>query len=136
MAQAFDNKLSEFKKEIADMISDNDAPTWTKNAKHFVVSHIGCMECNVESGIVGIFTDWKVAMLVAEKYSLKLEWNEGGQNKFEVFPIDIDKINVDLYSKLPMVIRSKDFDQKLLVQTQIGILDDMIKNITASSAHN
>ena len=130
MALDFDDKISEFKKEMSDIISDDDIPNWAKGSKHFIVSHIGCLECGTDSGIVGIFTDWRVAMLIAEKYSLKLEWNGGGQNKFEVFPIDIDKINIDLYSGLRMKIRSKDPSQKQFVQAQIDILDDMIKNMT------
>ncbi len=105
-------------------------PSWASGFSHYAVIHIGCIECGTDSGIVGIFTSFNHATLIAEKYSLKLEWMGRGQNKFEVFPVDINKINVDFYADTKTKIRSKDPQQLRLVESQIKIIDEMLTDMS------
>jgi hypothetical protein len=58
----------------------------------YVVINIGCLECGVDSDIVGVFDDFDEAQIVADKLADRLSWRQGGQNKFSVFRIP-DGIN-------------------------------------------
>lgn len=50
----------------------------------WLVMNIGCIECDVSSKIVGVFSDEARANAVAEACGEKYGWREGGQNAFEV----------------------------------------------------
>jgi hypothetical protein len=65
-------------------------------AKKYVVVNIGCIECGVSSGIVGVFADQKRAYDVAGACRDRYNWREGGQNAFEVFELpEAEIINPD-----------------------------------------
>jgi hypothetical protein len=53
----------------------------------WIVVNIGCIECGVSSGIVGVFTDKAQADAIAESLDGSHSWRDGGQNEFEVFPM-------------------------------------------------
>ena len=53
----------------------------------YVLVNIGCIECGVSSNIVGVFADEKEAEAVAEILQDKMDWREGGDNSYEVFPL-------------------------------------------------
>lgn len=55
--------------------------------KRFLVMNIGCIECGVSSGVVGVFATQGEADKAAEKCQEQLHWREGGQNSFEVFDL-------------------------------------------------
>ena len=55
--------------------------------KRFLVMNIGCIECGVSSGVVGLFATQVEADKAAEKCQEHLHWREGGQNSFEVFDL-------------------------------------------------
>lgn len=54
-------------------------------ADRYLVFNIGCIECGVSSGVVGVFDDIKRADELAKKLNVTHAWREGGQNAFEVF---------------------------------------------------
>lgn len=73
--------------------------------KKYIVVNIGCIECGVSSGIVGIFADEKRARDVAEACCNKYSWREGGENDFEVFDLpEPETINPD-YSEINEVLK-------------------------------
>jgi len=53
----------------------------------FLVMNIGCIECGVDSQLVGIFETEKGADEIAKKLREKYSWRDGGKNAFEVFPV-------------------------------------------------
>jgi hypothetical protein len=53
----------------------------------WVVVNIGCIECGVSSGIVGVWSDKAEAERIAEACQHKYHWRESGQNRFEVFEL-------------------------------------------------
>jgi len=53
----------------------------------WLVVNIGCIECGVSSQIVGVFKEKEKAESIAEKFNVKYDWREGGQNSFEVFEL-------------------------------------------------
>jgi hypothetical protein len=55
--------------------------------KLWIVVNIGCIECGVSSNIVGVFNDVEEANSIAGTLNNKMNWREGGQNSFEVFPM-------------------------------------------------
>lgn len=56
--------------------------------------NIGCIECGVTSNVVGVFSDEARATAIAEQFSKKYSWREGGQNAFDVFPMpETDVVN-------------------------------------------
>jgi hypothetical protein len=57
-----------------------------------VVVNVGCIECGVDSNIVGIFTDEKRAEEIAALCAKKYHWRDGGQNHFDVFPVPEDNV--------------------------------------------
>jgi len=61
----------------------------------YLVMNIGCMECEVSSNVVGIFTDKETAVSVANKCQEKYNWRESGDNDFVVFdmPSNLNVIN-------------------------------------------
>ncbi len=58
----------------------------------YIVVNIGCIECGVSSGIVGVFNDITKAREIAENLGRTHSWREGGQNAFVVFKMP--EINV------------------------------------------
>ena len=63
----------------------------------WLVMNIGCIECGVSSGIVGVFADKTTADSVADQCTDKLFWREGGQNSFEVFELPAPEIIAEEY---------------------------------------
>jgi hypothetical protein len=61
----------------------------------YLVFNIGCIECGVESKIVGIFDDKSIAEKIAALCKRKHSWRDGGQNNFEVFEMPINENIVD-----------------------------------------
>ena len=60
----------------------------------YIVVNIGCIECGVDSNIVGIFEKEEKANEVARICNDKYEWRHGGQNDFEVFKTpEMEEIN-------------------------------------------
>jgi hypothetical protein len=53
----------------------------------WIVVNIGCIECGVSSNIVGVFTDEALAQEISQGLEESHGWREGGQNRFEVFPM-------------------------------------------------
>lgn len=60
----------------------------------WVVVDIGCIECGVSSGIVGVFDTEEKARAQEERCNADggLSWRDGGQHVFESFPLA--RINV------------------------------------------
>jgi hypothetical protein len=58
-----------------------------EHVQKWVVVNIGCIECGVSSDIVGVFDNEAEADRIAKVLDDKLDWREGGQNSFEVFPL-------------------------------------------------
>lgn len=65
----------------------------------WVVVNIGCIECGVSSGIVGVFTDEGEAAAVAERLDKSHGWREGGQNAFDVFALPEVGVIADEYAE-------------------------------------
>ena len=60
----------------------------------YIVVRIGCIECGVSSGIVGVFYSKIEADKIAKVANKKYDWKDGGQNIFEVFKMPkIGEIN-------------------------------------------
>ncbi len=97
-----------------------------------VLIHVGCIECNVPSGIVGVFTDKKMALLLAEKYIRKLEWYCMGQNDFKVETIDINKLNIDTYSNMGFNIRRSNREKKEIdiIKSEIEAIEETINKLS------
>jgi hypothetical protein len=75
----------------------------TKDFMLHVLVNIGCIECGVSTQIVGIFNDVAKADDLASKLndSQEYSWREGGQNRYEVFPVkELDVIHPDYLSVL------------------------------------
>lgn len=53
----------------------------------FCLINIGCIECGVSSGVVGVFSSREDAEKLQAKCTEKLSWRESGQNAFEIFEI-------------------------------------------------
>lgn len=65
---------------------------------HLVVN-VGCIECGVSSGIVGLFSSKERADEIADGLYKTHDWRQGGQNNYEVFLLPvIDIINPDYIS--------------------------------------
>ena len=60
-------------------------------------SNIGCIECGVDSDVVGLYDTEEEADKVAEVCNDKLSWRQGGQNHFAVF--DLEKEQADEYKE-------------------------------------
>ena len=56
--------------------------------KRWLVFNIGCIHCDVSSGIVGTYESEEEANAIAQKLEVVLAWREGGQNSFAVFDMD------------------------------------------------
>lgn len=54
-------------------------------ADKWILVNIGCIECGVSSGIVGVFSNESRAREEASRLDKTHSWREGGQNRFEVF---------------------------------------------------
>lgn len=65
----------------------------------WIVVNIGCIECGVSSNIVGVFDDESKANKIAAELDEKLNWREGGQNSFEVFPMPTVNVVTDEYQE-------------------------------------
>lgn len=55
--------------------------------KAWIVVNIGCIERGVTTNIVGVFTLKEQAEALADLLRKTMNWREGGQNDFEVFPL-------------------------------------------------
>ena len=64
----------------------------------WIVVNVGCIECGVSSGIVGVFDSLDVARKVIATCYADLPWRGGGQNDFEVF--DLSAPPADEYSRV------------------------------------
>jgi len=58
---------------------------------YYVVVDIGCIECDEDTSVLGIFTDYQKAHEVAHEHSERQGKNWHGEHSFEIF--DISKIN-------------------------------------------
>jgi hypothetical protein len=60
----------------------------------YLLFNIGCIECGVSSGVVGVFTDKIKADKLASICDEHHHWREGGQNSYEVFelPSTLDEV--------------------------------------------
>lgn len=56
--------------------------------KKYMVFNVGCIECGVSSGVVGLYDTQEEADKVAATCQDKLHWRESGQNSFEVFDLE------------------------------------------------
>ena len=66
----------------------------------WIVVNVGCIECRVSSNVVGVFTDEGEAQRTAEQLQGIFYWREGGENKFEVFPMpSLNKIHEEYRAK-------------------------------------
>jgi hypothetical protein len=93
-----------------------------------VLVNIGCIECGVSTQIVGIFNDVAKADDLASKLndSEEYSWREGGQNRYEVFPVkELDVIHSDYLSVLvDPPNTSMDREPPLPVRADGGLLQD------------
>lgn len=53
----------------------------------YMVFNIGCIECGVDSKIVGLFADKRHADVVAQYCNDEHSWRDAGQNIYEVFEL-------------------------------------------------
>jgi len=53
----------------------------------WVLVNIGCIECGVSSNVVGVYADKDAAERDADILRDRLDWREGGQNGYVVFPL-------------------------------------------------
>jgi hypothetical protein len=68
--------------------------------KKYIVVDIGCLECGVSSGLVGIFTDKIKAESIAHRLdSSNACWIDGGQHSFQMFETLEDNVISDSYSE-------------------------------------
>lgn len=72
---------------LADAIADEVVDGVGRSLGRWLVVNIGCIECGVSSNIVGVFDDPNVANRVALTCDEAYGWREGGQNRFQVFPM-------------------------------------------------
>ena len=56
--------------------------------KRYMVFNVGCIECGVDSDVVGLYETKDEANSVAAVCRDKLHWRQGGQNCFEVFDLE------------------------------------------------
>ena len=55
--------------------------------KPWMVFNIGCIECGVDSDVVGLYATEEEAEQIAGTCRDALHWRQGGQNSFEVFDL-------------------------------------------------
>ena len=65
--------------------------------KRYMVFNIGCIECGVDSDVVGLYDTEEEANKVAEVCQDKLHWRQSGQNHFAVF--DLEKEQAEEYKE-------------------------------------
>lgn len=65
----------------------------------WLVVNIGCIECRVPSGIVGLFSNFDKATAIAENLADTHHWRHGGQNEFEVYPLPECDVVADEYTR-------------------------------------
>lgn len=53
----------------------------------WMVFNIGCIECGVSSGLVGLYASEDEAIEAAIKLQECHDWREGGENSYEVFDL-------------------------------------------------
>jgi len=70
--------------------------------KQWLVMNIGCIECSVDSKIVGVFSDEGEADKVAENIDKTHYWRQFGQNHFEVFLLPEPEIIDEEYLRPPI----------------------------------
>lgn len=127
-----DEIMNEIKEIEAETELDLNTNTTQEVKLVHVLIHVGCIECGVPSGIVGIFTDKKMALLLAEKYVRKLEWYCAGQNDFKVETIDINKLNIDTYSNMGFNIRRSNREKKEIdiIKSEIEAIEEIINELS------
>lgn len=66
---------------------------------HYLVFNIGCIECGVPSGVVGVFESEHFADRLAAwlNNKKKFSWRLSGQNSYEVFELPTVGIIADEY---------------------------------------
>ncbi len=60
----------------------------------YIVVNIGCIECVVPSGLVGVFEDKDEALKVQRQCAEKLRWRNEGQNYYQIFEIESTNFNM------------------------------------------
>jgi hypothetical protein len=66
-------------------------------ANRWLVFNVGCIECGVDSNVVGVYPSREEADKIADILEKNLKWRGGGQNEFLVF--DLLKPQADEYFK-------------------------------------
>lgn len=62
--------------------------------KKFILFNIGCLECDVNSDLVGVFDSESKANSISKQLSKKFRNRGGGHNSFAVFELQkLNKIN-------------------------------------------
>ena len=57
--------------------------------KPWLVFNVGCIECGVDSNVVGLYETEEEALRIARACREELHWRQQGQNAFEVFDLRI-----------------------------------------------
>jgi hypothetical protein len=127
-----------FIKEISDEVR-NEVEVITSDIPYpgplYALVRVGCIECGVPSGIVGVFNDATLAALTLEKYSRKLEWFCEGENRFQIDVIHMENLNVDTYVDEKPSIRSKDKQKINVTLSEIDAIQELIdQRVTSMSA--
>lgn len=67
----------------------------------YLLFNIGCLECGVDSNVVGIFDTKLKADVLRDELRKKFAWRQGGQNEFEIFELNlpINEINEEYKPK-------------------------------------
>ena len=70
--------------------------------KQWLVFNIGCIECGVDSNVVGLYETEEEARAIAEACQKELHWRQSGQNAFSVFNLlaPQDQEYADVIAKL------------------------------------
>ncbi len=63
----------------------------------YLLFNIGCLECGVSSGIVGLFTERAAAEAAQKVCDNKHDWRQGGQNQYEIFELPVPNVVAEEY---------------------------------------
>lgn len=51
----------------------------------WILMDIGCLECEVETQVVGVFSDKGAAEAIRRRLCATHSWRDGGQHQFQIF---------------------------------------------------
>ena len=93
-------ELENYKKSVLEDINSNDSIMsicceTEDTDTHFILMKIGCIECGNSSGIVGVYTNKKLALAVMNECNLKYYWYGGGDNEYQIFSFNVNGDNLN-----------------------------------------